>query len=87
MVLAEFADPIVSIGLIIFALSLAPSVYNKSGRSIPLITSVPTTFMQALIGVTFLELRFYGTFTTSMALTAMWGVLMAQRVMARGKKE
>ncbi len=87
MVLAEFADPIVSLGLIVFALSLAPSIHKRSGRSMPLVTSVPTTFMQALIGFTFLELGFYGTFTTSMALAAMWGVLMAQRVMARGKKE
>lgn len=83
MVLSEFADPIFSIGLIVFAISLAPSVYKKAGRSIPLTTSVPTVALQGLLSATFLELGFYGTALTGFFLTDLWGALMIQRVKAR----
>ncbi len=81
MVLAEHADLIFAISNVLFSVALIPSVWKRTGRNIPLTTSVMTGGLLYTMAATFADLGFPYTTLTMSVSASLWVVLMYQRLL------
>ncbi len=83
MVLAEFADWILSAGAILFSVSLAPMIWKRVGRVTPVYASGLTAAVLWIYAALFADLGLLYSAVTGSVTAGMWTILLGQRVIAR----
>lgn len=67
----SWQDILISIGTLIFLISLLPTLFNRNAK-VPLLTSVPTFIILFLFAYTFFTLELYFTMIADILTGTVW---------------
>ncbi|MEE9569338.1 MAG: hypothetical protein V3W37_08130 [Candidatus Binatia bacterium] len=81
MVLAEFADWILSAGAILFSLALIPMAWKRVGQVTPIYTSASTAAVLWVYAALFADLGLLYSALTGAATASLWTILLGQRIL------
>lgn len=82
MITVMWQDYVITIGLVVFCLSLIPAI--RAEHKPPLMTSMPTAFFQYVFLVTFASLELWLSAVGASVLAVLWTTLAVQKYRQRG---